>query len=88
LEILDLAAGTRTTVTGVNPGAVGLALTPDGEQIYVTNPPAGVVQVVTRATRQVFRTIPGLGSPRNVAFESHGTVAIVTDEGGRVVFIR
>ena len=88
LEILDLAAGTRTTVTGVTPGAVGLALSPDGEQIYVANPPQHVVQIVNRATRQIFRNIGGIGSPRNVAFEPHGTAAVVTDESGFVVFIR
>ena len=88
LEILDLAAGTRTSVAGVNAGAVGLALSPDGEQIYVTNPPSGLVQIVTRATRQVFRTFNNMGSPRNVAFEAHGTVAIVTAEQGYVIFIR
>lgn len=88
LEILDLAAGTRTSVTGVTSGAVGLALSPDGEQIYVTNPPRGLVQIVTRATRQVFRNFGGLGSPRNVAFGAHGTVAVVTDESGYVVFVR
>ena len=88
LEILNLASGTRTSAVGVSAGAVGLALSPDGEQLYVTNPPAGRVQIVNRATRAVVGTLDNLGSPRNVAFESHGTVAVVTDENGRVIFIR
>ena len=88
LETLDLAAGTRTTASGVGSGAVGLALSPDGEQLYVTNPPAGLVQIVNRATRAVVGTFNNVGRPRNVAFEPHGTAAIVTDENGRVIFIR
>ena len=88
LEILDLAAGTRSTVPGVDPGAVGLAISPDGAQLYVTNPPAGRVIVVDRAARQVVRSLTSAGRPRNVAFAAHGTTAIVTDEMGRVLFIR
>jgi DNA-binding beta-propeller fold protein YncE len=88
LEILDLAAGTRTSASGVSAGAVGLALSPDGEQLYVTIPPAGLVQIVNRAARAVVGTFSNVGRPRNVAFEPHGTAAVVTDENGHVIFIR
>ena len=87
LDILDLNSGTRSPVAGVDPGAVGLALAPDGKVVYVTNPPAGKVQIVDVATRQV-TTIPGLSSPRNVAFGLSGAAAVVTGEGNKVYVIR
>jgi YVTN family beta-propeller protein len=87
LEILDVASGARSTVAGVDPGAVGLALAPDGEVVYVTNPPAGKVQIVDVATLQV-TTISGLSSPRNVAFGLSGAAAVVTGEGNKLYVIR
>lgn len=87
LDILDVTSGARSPVSGVDPGAVGLALAPDGKVVYVTNPPAGKVQIVDVATRQV-TTIPGLLSPRNVAFGLSGAAAVVTGEGNKVYVIR
>ena len=90
LDIVNVASGARTFVEGVARGVVGLALSPDGEQVWVTNPPAGIIQVVDVATRKVVRTIhPDTRiRPRNVAFDRDGRTAIVTDEGGWVVFVR
>ena len=87
LEILDVTSGTRSTVSGVDPQAVGLALAPDGKVVYVTNPPRGKLQIVDVATLQV-TTLSGLGSPRNVAFGLSGAAAIVTGESGQVYVIR
>ncbi len=87
LDIVDVASGARVSVPGVDPGAVGLALSPDGKVVYVTNPPAGKVQIVDVATRNV-TTLPGLGRPRNVAFGLSGAAALVTDEYGSVYVIR
>ena len=87
LEILDVTSGTRSAVSGVDPQAVGLALSPDGKVVYVTNPPRGKLQIVDVATLQV-TTIGSLSSPRNVAFGLAGAVAVVTGEGGKVYVIR
>jgi YVTN family beta-propeller protein len=89
LEILDVASGTRVTVPGVGSGAVGLALSPDQAEIWVTNPPLGRVYMVSRSTRTVLRglVLTG-GSPRNVTFDYHGRVALIADEAGGVVFVR
>jgi YVTN family beta-propeller protein len=88
LEILNLSTGSRAAVSGVFAGAVGLALSPDGGRLFVTNPPAGIVQIVDRASRTVTRTLNNMGRPRNVAFGANGAVAIITDENGRVLFVR
>jgi YVTN family beta-propeller protein len=87
LEILDVASGDHAGVAGVAPGAVGLALSPDGQKVYVTNPPAGLLQIVDVATHQV-TTLAQLARPRNVAFGLSGAVALVTGEGGVVYVIR
>ena len=88
LEVLDLSTGARTTVPGVPGGTVGLALSPDGTRLILTFPPAGTIRFVDRATLTVTRTLGNMGSPRNVAFAANGTVAVVTDENGRVLFLR
>jgi YVTN family beta-propeller protein len=88
LEILSVATGTVTIVSVVPAGSVGLALSPDGVQLYVTNPPAGQVHVVDRVTRELVRTYPNMGRPRNVAFDHEGTTAVITDETNFVRFIR
>ncbi len=88
LEVLDLASGVHTAVAGVAAGAVGLALSPDEQVLYVTNPPAGQLVIVNRASREVLKTLNGLLSPRNVAFAANGRVALVTGEGGLVYFVR
>jgi DNA-binding beta-propeller fold protein YncE len=87
LEMVDLATGQRVVVTGVEPGAVGLALAPDEKVLYVTNPQAGELQIVNLATLEV-TTMSGLLSPRNVAFGLSGAAAMVTGEGDRVYVIR
>ena len=87
LDIVDVATGTRTAVSGVDPQAVGLALAPDGKVVYVTNPPLGKVQIVDVATRQV-TTLTGFSRPRNVAFGLSGAAALVTDEADKVYVIR
>jgi YVTN family beta-propeller protein len=87
LDIVDVATGTRSAVSGVDPQAVGLALAPDGKVVYVTNPPRGKVQIVDVATRQV-TSLTGFDRPRNVAFGLSGAAALVTDESDRVYVIR
>jgi YVTN family beta-propeller protein len=87
LDIVDVATGTRSAVSGVDPQAVGLALAPDGKVVYVTNPPRGKVQIVDVATRQV-TTLTGFDRPRNVAFGLSGAAALVTDEADKVYVIR
>ena len=88
LEILNLATGSRTSVPGVAAAAVGLAQSPDGAEIWVTHPPLGLVTVVDRVARTVKRIDEIGASPRNVAFDQSGAVAIITDEGNKVYFVR
>ena len=88
LEILDVANGERTIVQAVEGAAVGLAQSPDAEEIWVTHPPLGLVTVVDRVSRVVKRTDEIGSSPRNVAFDLTGATAIISDEANRVYFVR
>jgi YVTN family beta-propeller protein len=88
LDIVTLSTGAVVTVP-LAAGAYGLALSPDGEQLYVTVPEASSVQVVDRVTRAVVNTLYLGGHTRNVAFSATGAFAVVTAElPGAVHFIR
>lgn len=87
-QVLDLASGQVAAIPGVSTGSVGLALSPDGARLYITNPLAGTVQIVDPSSRRVLATLNGLGRPRNVAFGANGKTALVTNEFGELMVIR
>jgi YVTN family beta-propeller protein len=87
LSIVDLRSGAVSQVS-VPTGGYGVGLTPDAKQLFLTSPLAGSIAVIDRATRAIVRTITGAGRPRNVAFQPGACTAIVSDEIGRVLFIR
>ena len=67
---------------------MGLAPSPEGAEIWVTHPPLGLVTIVDRAMRTAKRTDTIGASPRKVALDETGAVAIITDEDDRVYFVR
>ena len=60
--------------------AFGLAVTPDGEQLYVSSPSEGDVAIVELATRKVVNRVSVQGMPRRIAFSPSGDQAYVTNE--------
>ena len=62
--------------------------TPDGRQLYVTQPGRGEVTVLDAGTRAVLRVVNVGGDPRRVRFDAIGLTAVVTDQAGQVTFIR
>jgi YVTN family beta-propeller protein len=60
--------------------AFGLAVTPDGEQLYVSSPPDGNVRIVDLGTRKVVSQVSVQGTPRRIAFSPSGDQAYVTNE--------
>jgi len=76
----------KQTVGGA--GGFGLGLSPDGKFLYVADPFSGTVKLVDRVSRIVLRTIPTGGSPRRVAFDPATGIALVTNEGGWVDFVK
>jgi DNA-binding beta-propeller fold protein YncE len=65
----------------------GIGITPDGTQLYLALPLTGEVRILDRGSRALVRTLAIGGTPRNVAFDRRGEVALVTNEQA-VVFIR
>jgi DNA-binding beta-propeller fold protein YncE len=63
----------------------GLGLSPDGKFLYVVG---GNVRIYDRASLALLRTVTTGGGPRRVAFDPVTGIAIVTNEGGWVDFIK
>jgi len=86
---LEIRATSDLAITDTIPaasGTFGAAVTPDGAQLYATQPGTGVV-VIDLATKTVLRTIAG-GVPRRVTFDRFGGTAFIGNEGGYVSFIK
>jgi DNA-binding beta-propeller fold protein YncE len=88
IEVLALPAGTRTTSITVSAPVFGLSLTPDGAQLWAAHTATGVVSIIDRAERTVVRALFVAGSPRRIAFDRLGTLAVVSNEWGGVHLIR
>jgi YVTN family beta-propeller protein len=72
---------------GFNPG--GIAFTPNGKQVWVTDTGPGTgtgspngVSVIDAATNKVIETLPITGSPQKVAFSPNGDLAYITTQSG------
>jgi len=66
---------------GVSP--YGIAVTPDGSRLYVTNyDTAGTVTVIDTSTKAVVKTIPVSVNPRDIAITPDGTRAYVVHQTG------
>ncbi len=64
------------TVT-VGTAPIGVAITPDGQQVYVTNDSDGTVSVIATATNTVVATVTVGTAPWGVAVTPDGTHAYV-----------
>jgi YVTN family beta-propeller protein len=80
LVIVNVASGDLTTLGFGGTSGYGLGLTPDGTQLFVLLPDAGEVRVLNRVSRAPVKTIQVGGRPRNVAFTSDGSLALVANE--------
>ncbi len=84
LDIWNTVTGQR--IQSVAMPAYGLALSPDGSQLVVTS--AGpTIRVVDTGTLAFTTHDVGLNT-RNATYEPSGRTAIVTDQGGAVIFLR
>jgi YVTN family beta-propeller protein len=88
INVIALPTGTRQPDVPLVASAYGLGLSPDGQQLYATDPTSGVVYIVDVRSRTVVHSLVVGGAPRNVAFDHDGTTAVVTDGNGRVLFIQ
>ncbi|WP_427912923.1 hypothetical protein ACPWT1_20235 [Ramlibacter sp. MMS24-I3-19] len=83
VSVIDVATSmvTGTIPVGVSP--VGVAVTPDGSRVYISNRTAsdfeGSVSVIDTATNAVLATIPVPGSPYGVAVSPDGAQVYVAN---------
>jgi YVTN family beta-propeller protein len=87
LEVRSTSSLALQSTVPAASNAFGLAVSPDNTQIYVSQPAAGTVLVLDRASLTVVKTFTG-GSPRRIAFDRNGATAIIANEAGYVTFIR
>lgn len=89
VDVLDgTTLATKGQILLVNTSAFGLALTPDGTQVYVSSAGTGEVIVIDRASRAILRRILVGGVPRRIAFTPDGLSALIANEDGRVDVIK
>jgi YVTN family beta-propeller protein len=87
VQVYTLPSGAfSATVTGTS-GAWGLAMSPDGQQLYATLPTTGKIKIISRTGRNVIATL-NAGVPRRLAFDFPGTHVVVADETLGAILIR
>jgi YVTN family beta-propeller protein len=79
LTVIDLEAGrvVKQVVTG--DGAEGVAVTPDGREIWVSNRAANTVSVVDAKSLDVVATLPSPGYPIRAVLTPDGRHALVSN---------
>jgi len=71
--VIDTATNQVTATIGVGGRPMGVAVSPDGTRVYVTNLFSHTVSVVDTATNQVTATIGAGSDPQGVAVSPDGT---------------
>ena len=87
LEERDVATGTLLHVVPLAGGAFGMALSPDGQHLWVTQPSIGLVSEVSTTALRVKRSFAMSGTPRRVAMDASGDTVAVSNENGDVYFL-
>ena len=68
----------RTTITGVGVRPQGVAITPDGSQVWVPSSVSGTVSIIDAATDRISGSVTVPQPPQYVAISPDGTRAYVT----------
>lgn len=79
VQVYDFASGNFLATVPGTADAWGLAMSPDGAQLYETRPEAGQILIISRSGRSVVGTLAA-GKPRRVTFDATGAHAVVADE--------
>ena len=90
VQFWDLATGTSAGLVVLpGGGGFGLARNPANGRLYVSTSYFGrAVHEIDPVTRAIVRTIATDGSPRRIAFDATGSLALVTNESGWIDVIR
>jgi YVTN family beta-propeller protein len=88
VSLFKVSTGALITTLPLTAGGFGTAVSPDDNHLYVGEPSAGVVQIVNLVTHTVLKSIAVGGSPRRIAFNPTGKIAIVANDQGYLSFIK
>lgn len=78
VTVVDLDKGLKVADVTTGAGAEGIALSPDGRELWVTNREADTISVLDPTSLELLATIPCPGFPIRVAFLPDGTSALVS----------
>ncbi|MBL8977124.1 MAG: YncE family protein, partial [Gemmatimonadetes bacterium] len=87
VQVWNLTSGARITTVPLAAGAFGLAIAPDGSQVYAGMPSGGGVAVISTASNTVISFIATGGMPRKIAFNGTGSTAVIANEFGWVDYV-
>jgi len=88
VDIVSLESAAVVRVALEARGAHGIAMSPDGSQLYVTSSWSGVVHIVDVASCTPRDAVPVGGEPRGIAVSRDGRTVVVANESGWVDFIQ
>ena len=88
VAVIETGTGSAFPFIAVGDEPVGIAATPDGRRVYVTNAGADSVTVLDVSTRSVLATIPVDRAPRGIAITPNGDrVYVANTESDTLVLI-
>jgi len=87
VSVIDIPTSLAITTIPVGTGPYGVAVSPNGNQVYVSNSASENVSVIDTASSSVVATIPVQSSPAYVAFTPDGTSAYVANYGSNSVSV-
>ena len=87
LNTIHLPTG-RVSTIALGASALGLALSPDGQDVFVSLVFAGQVAVIDCSTLSIRTTLTTGGRPRLMAFDHSGRHAVIANEAGWVDLVR
>ena len=88
VSVIDRASGDLITQIETGRGAGGMAFTPDGKQLWVTNETDETITIVNVAENRVVETFSCPGIIKRIRFTDDGTIALITswtEEGELIV---
>jgi DNA-binding beta-propeller fold protein YncE len=84
---IDLASGAKTHERAAGKGAEGVAVSPDGREVWVVNRQDGTITVHDPGTLALRRRMTSKGFPIRVVFTSDGHHALVVNAGAANVAV-
>ena len=79
VSVIDTATNNVTATVNVECGPIGVAVSPDGTKVYVTNAYSNTVSVIDTATNNVTATVPVGSYPWGIAVNPDGTKVYVAN---------